>query len=36
VSLDYQQEREMIAALKAIGFVQDKLTGGFKRASDEL
>jgi hypothetical protein len=36
VSLDYQQEREMIAALKAIGFVQDKLTAGFRRASDHL
>jgi hypothetical protein len=36
VSLDYQQEREMIAAYKRIGFLQDRLTGGFKRASDSL
>lgn len=36
MSLDYQQEREMIAGLKAIGFVQDELTGGFKRVRDQL
>lgn len=34
MSLDYRQEQEMIAALRLIGFRQDKLTGGFKRGVD--
>ena len=31
MSLDYAEERRMIEALKAIGYEQDKLTGGFAR-----